>query len=566
MLSVFLQRIPNGSLNVWRKFVQSLDFSGISINHNNLLFLLAGLLGAWTHGFQPSQNVVTHMYNAQRTGWDQNEIILNTKNVASAKFGVLATNTSLDGRIDTQPLIVQNILIGAAVHDVVYVATNNDTVYALDATTAAVITSVSLGTPVNNAQVAGRGCANDNSVVGVLSTPVIDLSTNTLYVMAYVQISSTPTYQLHALNITTLADKVTPKTVSASITLSDNSTVYNFSATYSRQRSALLLANGNVYAAFASFCDLNPSRGWVLAWQTNTLTPVTPYQIQLTNSLVTDPIGNSFFLTGIWMSGAGLAADTAGNIYGVTGNSDSAGSPGTGTTSFSPPNNIQESMIKLDSGITTLIDYFSDPNLISSDVGDNDFGSGGILLLPDQAGAVTHLALAGGKPGIYYLVNRDNMGHWSNGGTPNVVTSISAAKCRCSPTYFMGSDGVPRIVLGSSANTALIIPFLTASDTFGTPVSTAAMTHSAQGRGYFGIVSSNGTQVGSQVLWVIDELSATNPPTLYVFDAISGATLYTSVAGQWTNTGGNENTVATVSNGKVYVATDQQLYIFGLSP
>lgn len=510
--------------------------------------------------------VNTHMYNNLRTGWDQSETILNTTNVAGASFGVLATNTLLDGRIDTQPLIVHNVPINGVYRDVVYVGTANDTLYALDATTAAVITSVSLGIAVPRTDVGGgRGCANDNSIVGILSTPVIDLPNSTIYVMAYVLISSTPTYQLHALNLATLADKVMPQTVSASVTLSDNSTVYNFNASYSRQRAALLLANNTVYAAFASFCDIDPSRGWLLGWQVNTLTPIAAHQVQNDNTLVSDPVGNNKFITGIWMSGGGPAADASGNIYAVTGNSDSSGSPGSGTTSFSPPNNIQESIVKFDSGITTLLDYFSDSSLITLDVNDTDLGAGGVVLLPDQPGPIPHLALAGGKGGTYYLVNRDNMGHWNNGGSPSVVTSYLGATCWCVPAYFMGSDGKPRIVVGQSgANAAQIVPFNTITDTFGTPVTTATMLFASQGPGLHCVISSHGTVSGSQILWCLDPYSVSQAPTLYAFDAIAGTTLYSGTAGQWTNASANENGVPTVWNGKVYTATDQQLYIFGL--
>ena len=148
---------------------------------------------------------------------------------------------------------------------------------------------------------------------------MIDLSSNTLYVMIYTQDPSGPAYRLHALDLGSLTDKVTPQVVTASHTLTDGTT-FKFNATYQRQRPALLLANGSIYAGFGSFCDFaaNLSRGWLLGWTAGSLTPFPSNQ--LLDQQATDP--DTFFLSSIWMSGYGLATDDAGNILFVTGNSD----------------------------------------------------------------------------------------------------------------------------------------------------------------------------------------------------------------------------------------------------
>src|SRR5262249_25434266 len=150
-------------------------------------------------------------------------------------------------------------------------------------------------------------CGNNSVAVGINSTPVMDFAAQTLYVMVYTYENNTPIYRLHALALGTLADKVTPVVVQAKARLDDGST-WNFQAAYSRQRSGLLLSNGNVYAAFASFCDINPdrSRGWLLGWQAASLTPLAANE--LANKLIPAQSPNDFFLTSIWMSGDGVAA------------------------------------------------------------------------------------------------------------------------------------------------------------------------------------------------------------------------------------------------------------------
>jgi hypothetical protein len=207
---------------------------------------------------QSSVNVVTYHYDTLRTGWNPNETVLTISNVNSSTFGVLAQVT-LDDQVDAQPLIVNNT---------VYVVTENNTVYAIDGSTGAILNSNHLGTPVQQSAFPGQ-CSNNGSQIGIQSTPVIDVAAGVMYVVTYTWENNLPVFRIHQLTLSNLAE-INNSVIAASHILSDGQTVFTFNASYQRQRSALLEANGNVYAAFASFCDFsaNASRGWVLGWQT----------------------------------------------------------------------------------------------------------------------------------------------------------------------------------------------------------------------------------------------------------------------------------------------------------
>ncbi len=199
--------------------------------------------------------------------------------MASSSFGLLQT-VPLDDQVDAQPLVVPGVQITAGknqgTHDVVYIATEGNTVYAIDIHSRTVLLSANFGTPVAYP----LGCTNNGPNVGITSTPVIDLSSNTLYVMIYTQDAGGPAYRLHALDLGSLTDKVKPQVVSASHTLTDGTT-FTFDATYQRQRPALLLANNSIYAGFGSFCDYSAdvSRGWLLGWTAGSLKPFPSNQL-----------------------------------------------------------------------------------------------------------------------------------------------------------------------------------------------------------------------------------------------------------------------------------------------
>ncbi len=284
--------------------------------------------------------VTTYHYDNNRTGWNSTETVLTPANVNSSSFGLLTT-VKLDDQVDAQPLLVPGMSIAGGTHDVVYVVTENNSVYAIDANSGAILTFVNLGAPVQYP----LGCGNNGPNVGINSTPVIDTNAGTLYVIDYIQVSGgTQLHRVHALDLSTLADKTPPVVVAASHTLSDGST-FNFNATYQRQRPGLLLANGNLYAGFGSFCDFyaNLSRGWLLGWNASTLDPLSANRLNDVLGTSTD----NFFLSSIWMSGYGPSADDSGNILFVTGNSDYSG------TTYDGVYNIQESVVRVSANLTS---------------------------------------------------------------------------------------------------------------------------------------------------------------------------------------------------------------------
>ena len=503
-------------------------------------------------------SVTTYHYDNNRTGWNQNETVLTPANVASSSFGLLH-NIPLDDQVDGQPLIVPGVNITAGSnqgkHDVAYVATEGNTIYAIDEESGTVLLNPNFGKPVRFP----IGCNNNGPNVGINSTPVIDPTTNTLYVTIYTQDSSGPAYRIHALDLGSLTDKVTPQLVSASHTLTDGTTL-NFNATYQRQRPGLLLANGNIYAGFGSFCDLgaNVSRGWLLGWAVNSLTPLPANQ--LNDSQPSDP--DSFFLSSIWMPGYGLAADDSGNIVFVTGNSDYSG------TTYDGVSNIQESVVKVSPNLTTVLDIFTPSNQASLDQSDADFGSGGALVLPDQAGSIPHLIVAAGKVGTLFLMNGDKLGGYSTTKN-NVLGSYFSGPCWCGHSYFVDSDGFPRVV-SSGGRVVKDWKVITSPKPALQLVSSSPSPGIGGGQdgGFFTTISSNGTS--SPIIWALARpASGTQPKiALYAFNPdVTGSTmtqLFKGFAGAWPNVGGNANLVPVVANGEVFVASNKQLQIFGL--
>jgi len=503
-----------------------------------------------------SQSVTTYHYDNNRTGWNSNETSLTPASVSSSYFGPLRT-VPLDDQVDSQPLYMPgvNITAGAfqGTHDVVYVATENNTVYAIDAESGTVLLNPNFGTPVARP----LGCMNNGPNVGITSTPVIDPESNTLYVMVYTLQGTGPAYYLHALDLGSLTDKVPPQQVTASHMLADGST-FNFNATYQRQRPALLLANGNIYAGFGSFCDYAPnlSRGWLLGWQGGTLTPLAANHVF--NTQVTSP--RNFFLSSIWMAGYGPSADDWGNVLVVTGNSDPSGTTYDGVT------NLQESVIKMSPDLSSVLDLFTPSNWATLDQRDNDFGSGGVLVLPDQLGSYPRLAVAAGKQGLLFLMNEDALGGYSS-QTNNVFGTYNVGPCWCGQSYFVDpNDSLARVVSsgGRIAEVWKVQPSMIPSLT---QVAASPLIAGGQDPGFFTTVSSNGTS--SPIIWAISRPSSSDLSVyLYAFDPESGktmTTLFRGAAGSWPNLGGDANLVPVVANGMVFVASHNQLQIFGLS-
>jgi hypothetical protein len=500
-------------------------------------------------------SVTTYHYDNYRTGWNSQETTLTVSALQSSTLVVLG-KVALDDQVDAQPLIVPNVTITAGnlkgVHTVVYVATDNNTIYAIDANTGKVLLNPNFGPPV----VRPLNCGKNNPDVGINSTPVIDPTTNTLYAIVYTQQTSGPAYFIHALDLGSLTDKVTPQLVAASHTLT-NGTTYNFNATYQRQRPALLLANSTVYAGFGSFCDYSPnlSRGWLLGWQTGTLTPIEDNEIpdmQATSA-------KNFFLSSIWASGYGPAADDSGNVLFVTGNSDPTGTAYDGVT------DIEESVIKVAPDLSSVLDLFTPANVKSLDEHDMDFGSGGVMVLPGQPGSIPHLAVAAGKTGQMFLMNEDNLGGFSTTGN-NVLGTYNIGPCWCGESYFVDPvDGNARVV--SSGGTSVMVWELQTSPAPSLTHVTSSSSINVHDNGFFTTVSSNGT--ASPVIWALARPTPTSPALeLYGFAPDLGGMAMTQLfeiqAGTWVKGGTNPNIVPVVANGKVYVASYKELSILGL--
>ncbi len=505
------------------------------------------------------QAITTYHVDNNRTGWNSHETVLTPANVGSPSFAMLH-GVTLNDQVDAQPLFVPSVNVTAGshkgVHDIVYVATEGNTVYAIDAKTGTVLLNPNFGTPVARP----LGCGNNGPNVGINSTPVIDLSSNTLYVMIYTRDATGPAYRLHALDLGSLTDKVTPQLVVASHTLLDGST-FNFNATYQRQRPALLLSNGTVYAAFGSFCDFSPSlsRGWLLGWSTGSLTPLPANQVL--DTLATSP--NNYFLSAIWMSGYGPSTDDNGNILFITGNSDPSG------TTYDGVSNIQESVVKVSPNLSTVLDLFTPKNQSVLDQTDKDFGSGGVLVLPDQPGSTPHIAVAAGKDGNLFMMNEDSLGGYSPTANHNLAT-YSVGACWCGQSYFVDpADGIGRVVT-SGGRSVLVYKIQTTSAPALTKISQSpVLTATVQDPGFFTSISSNGTT--NPIIWALSRpTSGTgNPIYLYAFnpESVTNGTMKQLVrirAGLWPNIGGNANLVPLVAKGQVFVASKGQLRIFGI--
>jgi hypothetical protein len=546
--------------------------------------------------------VTTYHYDTLRTGWNNQETMLTASSFPST-FGILKT-VQLDDQVDAQPLVVHGSQIAngsLATDDVVYVATGSNTVYAIDASTGVILLSRNLGSPVPNP----LGNGNNGPNVGIYSTPVIDLDSQTLFLIAYVNASPTPTYYLHALDLSTLADKINlnPPTTGVPITASHyevNGSTYAFNAGVEKQRAALLLQNGYVYAGFGSFGDYaaDQSRGWLLGWNATTLQPLSGQQPggtanQLNDTQTTDPgVNPPFFLSSIWMSGGGIAGDGS-NLYFSTGNSDCndivvSAKPCPSKSTWTGTTNIQESVVQLSNSLV-LGGVFTPSNTFALDQGDLDLSAGGVILFPTAT--YPYLAAADGKDGSLFLLNPANLGRPTNASpptsTPPPLDTEQSDPCWCGPAFFVGEDGISRIVTshGNTLRTWKVqIPLA--------PEAAAAIAASEQDPGFFTSISSqssDGTRYGkakpgSVIIWAVGRPTGVgqNPTAviLYAFDARpSGSSptfkqLFSAVAGSWPNTGGNANIVPVVFDGKVYVAsayldasgnTRGQLNIFGIA-
>ena len=502
-----------------------------------------------------AQDVLTYHNDNARTGQNLNETILTPSNVNSTQFGKVFQIT-VDGKVDAQPLYASAVAIPSqGTHNVLFVATEHDSVYAFDADTGAQLWQVSL-LQTGETTSDDRGCEQVTPEIGITATPVIDRSSGpngTIYVVAMSKDSSSAYHQrLHALDMTTGAEVFGgPKEVQATFPgTGDNSDGTNviFDPKQYKERAALLLLNHVIYTGFSSHCDFAPYTAWIMAYNESTLGQV--------NVLDLTPNGQE---GSFWMSGGGLAADTAGNIYALMAN-------GTFDTTlnsngFPNQNDYGNAFVKLSTanGGLTVADYFTMTNTVAESSIDQDLGSGGALLLPDMTdanGVTRHLAVGAGKDQAIYLVDRDNMGKFNPQADNIYQEFLSAlpAGIYSTPAYFNG-----RLYYGPVNNNLLSFQFSSAKLQT-PPTSSTSVTFAYPGA--TPSISANGAS--NAILWATEN---TNPAVLHAYDATDLSTeLYNSnQAGTRDQFGaGNKFITPTIANGKVYVGTTNGVGAFGL--
>ena len=391
-------------------------------------------------------------------------------------------------------------------------------------------------------------CGDINPEYGVTGTPAIDLATNTMYVVSEtLENSGTNVVQkLHALDITTGAEKPgSPTVIAASVTVPGQSPV-TFNPQLALQRPGLLLYNGVVYLGFGSHCDITDYRGWILGYSYN------GSNFSQTFVFSSEPSSANGRKGGIWMSGQGLPMDASSNMYVATGN-------GQFDTTLTPPVNYGDSIIRIDLAQgPTVQDYFTPVDQADMDLNDGDLGAGGIAILPDQSGPNPHLLVQKGKNGSIYVINRDGMGHFSTTAN-NIVQEIGGqASSFSTPVYFNGKVyfwAVGEVPKAFSVTNGLLssAPTDSGSDVFSFPGATPT-------------ISANGTS--NAILWALTRASGTGRPgVLYAYDAnqLSAGALYNSQQNSSRDGfgGGIKFVVPTVTNGKVYVGAAGQLSVFG---
>jgi hypothetical protein len=501
------------------------------------------VLAPWRGYGQAS--VLTHHNDVARTGQNLNEIILNPTNVNAATFGKLFAQ-KVDGSIVGQPLYVPQVQFpNGTIHNVVYVATQHDSVFAFDAdnalgANASPLWTVSYPNPIPD-DAANFGCGTPGyTEIGIMGTPVIDPTTNTLYLVSKTLVSGQYLFNLHALDITSGAEKFGgPMEINATVQTSAGPIV--FTPAIQLQRPALLLLNGTVYIGFGSNgCDAYSYHGWLLAYSASTLQQVGLY--------ITTPGG----LKGsLWGSGGGPAADDEGFIYFSTAN---------GTFDFSAGGtDFGDSFLKMSTvqnGFTEQ-DYFTPYNQALLDDNDLDLGSGGLMILPDQGGAYPHEVLGGGKQGTLYLANRDAMGEYNEAEDmvlqefPEIVPSIKTV-----PAYWNGN------VYLAGQNDYILMFSINNGQMSSDPVQATNILFTDRGPSIS--ISANGTSDG--ILWAM--LHGT--PILYAFDAtnLSNELYDTTQAAQLRDRilSTSRFVVPTIANGKVFVGGLNQLYVFGVLP
>lgn len=503
-----------------------------------------------------AQDILTYHNDNARTGQNLNETRLTPANVNPNTFGRLFT-IPVDGKVDAQPLYKSALVIlGKGSHNVLFIVTENDSAYAFDADTGAPLWQVSvLGSGESPSD--DRGCGQVTPTIGITATPVIDPAAGphgTLYLVAMSKDGAGNYYQrLHALDLTTGHEQsgspVTIQATSAGSGDEGSNGTLMFDPKQHEDRAGLLLVNGVIYTSWSSHCDITPYTGWIIGYDETALRQWSVLNLA--------PNGSE---ASIWMSGAGPAADAAGNIYALVANGTF--DPALNPQGFPSQSDYGNAFLKVltASNALSVGDYFEMSNTVAESAADEDLGSGGALVLPDLRDAqenVRHLAIGAGKDQILYVVDRDDMGKFNAAGDQiyQELKSVLQGPVFGMPAWFSntlyyGAVSAPIIALPVSNAQFSSTPSSQTSISFEYPGATPS-------------ISANGTS--NAILWATEN---TAPAVLHAYDASNlGRELYNSnmAAGGRDQFGdGNKFVTPTISDGKVYVGTTSGVGVFGL--
>ncbi len=500
-------------------------------------------------------DVLTYHNDNARTGRNLKETVLQPANVRSDRFGKVGF-LATDGQVYAQPLLLSDLPVAGALREVLFVATEHDSVYAFDVTSGAKLWKTSLLGPGETPS-DDRGCGQIEPEIGVTATPVIDRGIGphgTLFVVAMsMDHSGDHVQRLHALDVATGAEQPgSPGTIRAQYPGHGRNSVNGrlvFDPAQVKERSGLLLLNGVIYTTWASHCDHPPYNAWVIAYDARTL--------RQTAVLNLTPNGTE---GGLWGAGAAPAADAAGDIYLMTGNGtfdvtlDARG--------FPRDHDYGNALLKLSTAGRRLevADYFTMKNTIWESSVDWDLGSGGVLLLPaarDNAGRVRHLAVGAGKDQTIYVVDRDHLGgfHPDRDDAYQELAHALAGQEYGMPAYFDGT-----VYYGAMADALRAYPVVAAR---------LSARPSSRTRNIFTFpgatpsISADGNVGG--IVWAVD---LRDPAVLRAYDATDlSHELYDSdqaPGGRDRFGTGIKFSVPTIANGRVYVGTTRGVAVFGL--
>ena len=511
--------------------------------------------------------VVTQRYDNARDGQNLQEYALGSSVLSTpGAFGKLFTCAIADGPVYVQPLYVANLAISGGTHNVVFVATQQNTVYAFDADASPCTTywKVNLdpsgSTPTPNS--GNQGDGDLNGPYGIFGTPVIDLSAGVMYAVASTLDNGTTfNYRLHALSLATGGERP-----SSPVVIGAKASTVTFDPSVHMQRPALLLSGSTVYVAFGSYGDANTYYGWLMGYDKTALTQTGAFN---TAPNSTEPTGAA-----IWMAGAGPAADGSGNIYLSTANGPFNV---TGLPPLAPNTNFGDTLVKLTSSLA-VADFFTPSDQSSLHSGDLDFGSAGVVLLGDAAGSTAHphLAIASDKESNLYMVDRDHMGQYNAVTNTNVQTvTVNNTGGGITTGFFStASYWNGNVYAGAVGDNVKVYPISNAV------LANSPAAQSNESYGYPGVnvvISAAGASAAAAIAWALDTNASgtltggaggTGPAILRAYDATGLGKALWSSSTLSTDQCGNavKFVVPTVANGKVYVAGTNQLTVYGLLP